>query len=217
MAVGVWVTMWMFLVPTFAAEVGPQQPVYDAVVASIEARRRGLDDVAGARRALWDAIVDDLVPRWTGTPWSFYGNAEAPGVEPVACGYYVSAILRDAGLRVERVRLAQQASEHIIQTLVPEARIRRFRDRPAGEVVAHVARRDGVWIVGLDFHVGFLIAEGGQVQFCHSTFLDEAGAICEDPSRSDAFVSRYRVVGELLGDDVVRGWLDGKQWPTVTK
>ncbi len=208
--------LWWIPLPALAAEVGPQLPAYDEVVAAIETRRRGLDDVPAARRALRDAIVDHLVPRWTGTPWSFYGDAEAPGAEPVACGYYVSAILRDAGLRVERVRLAQQASEHIIQTFVPEARIRRFRDRPAEEVVAHVAGRDGVWIVGLDFHVGFLIAEGGQVQFCHSTFLDEAGAICEDPSTSDAFVSRCRVVGELLGDDVVEGWLAGRPWPTVT-
>ncbi len=208
--------LWLAL--ALAADVGPQQVPYDELVASIEARRhQGFDDLPAARRTLRDAIVRDLLPRWTGTPWSFYGDADAPGGEPVACGYYVSAILRDAGLRVERVRLAQQASEHIIQTFVPEARIRRFRDRPASEVVAHVARRDGVWIVGLDVHVGFLIAEGGQVRFCHSTFLDEAGATCEDPLTSPAFVSRYRVVGELLGDDVVQGWVDGRSWTTVTR
>ena len=114
-------------------------------------------------------------------------------------------------------KLAQQASEHIIQTLVPESRIRRFRQRSAEEVVRHVARRDGVWIVGLDFHVGFLVADAGEVRFCHSTFLDEAGALCEDPLSSDAFVSNYRVVGELLGDDVVQGWLDGRRWATVTR
>jgi hypothetical protein len=176
-----------------------------------------VSSVAEGRKLLHKALVDELMPRWTGTPWSFYGDAEAPGPEPVACGYYVSAILRDAGLRVERRKLAQQASEHIIQTFVPEARIRRFRDRTAKEVVAHVARRDGVWIVGLDFHVGFLVADGGRVEFCHSTFLDDMGALCEDPLRSDAFVSRYRVVGELLGDDVVQGWLEGRAWPTVTR
>lgn len=208
--------MWVISL-ALAGDVGPQQVPYDEVVAGIERRRASVSDVGEARRLLRDAMVDELMPRWTGTPWSFYGDADAPGAEPVACGYYVSAVLRDAGLRVERVKLAQQASEHIIQTFVPESRIRRFRNRSAAEVVQHVAGRDGVWIVGLDFHVGFLVAEAGEVRFCHSTFLEEAGALCEDPLTSAAFVSTYRVVGELLGDDVVQGWVDGRSWPTRTR
>jgi len=208
-------TLWITL--SFAADVGPQREPYADVVASLESRRRRLTEVSEARSVLRDAIIDDLLPRWTGTPWAFYGDADEPGVEPVACGYYVSGILRDAGLRVERQRLAQQAAEHIIQTFVPEERIRRFRDASAADVVAHVAQRDGVWIVGLDFHVGFLVAEEGVVRFCHSTFVDAEGALCEDPLASPGFVSRYRVVGELLGDDVVRGWIMGRRWPTVTE
>jgi hypothetical protein len=205
--------MWFSL--AFADDVGPQQVPYLEQVAALEVTRQQTPRVE-AREALFDAITE-LLPRWTGTAWSFYGDAEEPGVEPVACGYFVSVILRDAGLRVERRRLAQQASEHIIQTLVPEAKIRRFRDRPASEVVAHVGARDGVTIVGLDDHVGFLISEGGVVRFCHSDAFDERGPVCEDPLTAAGFVSRYRVTGELLHDGVLDGWLAGKPWPTVTE
>ena len=80
-------------------------------VSGIEATRRRTDELATARVALRDAMVDELIPPWTGTPWSFYGDADAPGPESAACGYYVSAILRDAGLRVARAKLAQQRRE----------------------------------------------------------------------------------------------------------
>jgi hypothetical protein len=44
-------------------------------------------------------------------------TSETPGRGEIACGYFVSTVLRDAGFGVERVRLAQQASERIVRTL----------------------------------------------------------------------------------------------------
>lgn len=188
---------------------------------TLEARRLELaarDDAAAldeARALVFTAIADELLPAWYGTPWSFHGDSDAPGTGAIACGYLVTTVLEDAGFRIERGRLARQASEHIIRTLVPESRIRRFRDRPLDELIAHVSREDGLYLVGLDFHTGFLTVRDRQVRFCHASYLGEAVVLCEDAATSPALASRYRVVGHLLDDAMMRRWLDGAPFPTV--
>ncbi|MCO4746104.1 MAG: hypothetical protein KC912_15010 [Proteobacteria bacterium] len=134
----------------------------------------------------------------------------------MACGYFVSTTLRHAGFQVERVRLAQQASEHIIQTFVAESGIARFRDRPLADVLDHLeSEGDGLYIVGLDYHVGYLRQEGSETRFCHSTYLGDAEVLCEEAASSPALASRYRVVGKLLDDAMIDAWLDQKSIATV--
>ncbi len=171
-----------------------------------------------ARKTLTDAIRDDLIPPWMGTEWAFYGTSETPGQGTIACGYFVSTILRDAGLEVERVKLAQQASEYIVETFAEPAQIRRFRAGDEHAVVTALLQEpEGVYAVGLDFHTGLLVHRDGQVEFCHSTFLDAAGVLCEDPRTSPAFQSNYHVFGPVLSDRVVDAWLHGHAIPTVTQ
>ncbi len=202
---------------------------YAARIAELETMRLALaatHDAAGtdearaivldhAREAVLAALVDDLIPAWHGTPWDFYGTSEVPGQGHIACGYYVTTLLRDAGFRVERVRLAQQASENIIKTLVGEDRITRYRDLSGSHVTRAVADLgDGLYVVGLDIHVGLLVVEGGTVRFCHASYLDPVAAVCESPRTAPAFISGYRVVGKLLDDPMMEAWLEGRAFPT---
>lgn len=55
-----------------------------------------------------EAVARDIAPFWYGTPWDFNGTTEQPGTGAIACGYFVTTVLRDAGVQLERVRLAQQ-------------------------------------------------------------------------------------------------------------
>ena len=195
---------------------------YDGAVARLAADRaalatgyRGAKDakarealVARARARLLDAIDRELVPAWFGTPWEFYGTSEQPGKGTIACGYFVSTVLRDAGLRVPRVLLAQQASEHIVQTLTPEPRIVRLRNLSQEEVVRQArARGDGLYVIGLDFHVGFLHIEGASARFCHSSYLGARVVVCEKAEDAPAMGSSYYVIGDALGDERVVDWL----------
>ena len=68
---------------------------------------------------------DELLPAWDGTPWDFHGTSQAPREGKIACGYFVSTTLLHLGLQVERVRMAQQASELIVKSLVSTNPIRR--------------------------------------------------------------------------------------------
>jgi hypothetical protein len=62
-------------------------------------------------------IVDSIIPYWFGTKWNFYGTTEVPRNGSIACGYFVTTVLRDAGLRINRIKLAQAASEEMMKSV----------------------------------------------------------------------------------------------------
>lgn len=189
-------------------------------LASEHARARTADAraevLSRAREALLSAIDGELFPAWLGTPWEFHGTTETPGEGAIACGYFVSTVLRDAGLRVERVRLAQQASELIVKTLSPSSEILRFRNRRIEEVLAAVRERgDGLYVVGLDFHVAFLRIAGDRAELCHSSVFEPVAVVCEPAAEAQGMVSRYHVVGRLFTDRQLLDWLGERPIATV--
>lgn len=212
--------------PRAAADAGVGDPLarlavqrralaHDLAVAKDGAARSAV--LRRAASTLERALVDEVLPRWDGTAWAFHGTSTTPGEGAIACGYFVSTTLREAGLGVERVRLAQQASERIVKTLSPKEQIQRSSDVPVAEFVAAVARRgDGLYVVGLDDHVGYLVVQGGVVFFHHASYVGARQVVRELAVEAKPLVkSRYRVVGKLFVDDrVVEAWLLGTPIPT---
>jgi hypothetical protein len=168
-----------------------------------------------ARSELSRALVEDMFPPWFGTRWDFNGTSETPGEGFIACGYFVTTLLRDAGFRVQRIRLAQQASEQIVTSLAPPERTWRFRSRSIEEVLEGIrAQGEGLYVVGLDYHVGFLVHRGDAMDFCHSSFLDTAVVACEPAATSAGMASTYYVIGDVLTDSMLERWLQGRAIPT---
>lgn len=169
-------------------------------------------------------LLENSLPRlmrcWLGTPWDFNGTAHEPGGGEVACGYFVSSVLQDAGFQVEWARLAQQASQNILGTFLPhdEMKIRVGVDYE--DFLSEVkALGSGVYIVGLDSHVAFLIVTGEkEIRFIHSSGASPRCVI--DESREEARVlrsSHYRVTGNITANgEVVRSWLLGTKFKTRT-
>lgn len=182
--------------------------------------------IAEARRILTHAIYDDLFSAWYGTPWDFNGTSETPQQGKIACGYFVSTILRDAGWKVERVRLAQQASENIILSLTTDSFVKRFRRVAIADFVSAVKQwGPGIYIVGLDIHVGFIVNTEGEilspsdeVYFVHSSYVDPYTVIKEKAIESRILASsNYRVLGKVFADDLfITNWLLGKPISTKT-
>lgn len=206
--------MWVFATVAAASE-------YDELKAAVEARRAGVQaewandpDAAlpAAREALIDAVFE-LLPHWQGTPWAMNGTSEVPGAGRIACGYLVSTVLRDAGLLVERVRLAQQASENIVMSVADPADILRYREIDVAEVLSE-ARMPGVYVVGLDTHVGLLVVRDGEQQFCHASRSMNREVLCEDAATARALHSHYVVIGRL-SDRAIEAWATGTALPTV--
>ena len=200
--------------PSVVAAASREREVLAALwqAASADERERVLDR---ASQAFSRILAERILPAWNGTPWSFAGTAAGPGTRPVACGYFVATALEHAGLRVERRRLAQQAAEHIVLSLVPADRVARFRRAPLDHFLSTVVSGgDGVYVVGLDWHVGFLVVDRGDAFFHHAS--RQAGVVVREPailSRALA-TSSYRVVGKLSGRSLARSWLAAAAIPT---
>ncbi len=172
--------------------------------------------IEAARREVLEAFDRRLFPAWLGTQWAFHGTSETPGSGTIACGYFVSTLLRDAGFRVQRVRMAQQASEQIVTSLAPEAEVVRFRYLTPPQVVARVRERfgDGLFVVGLDYHVAFLRLDGAEARLCHSAVLAPGSVVCEPAATAEGLVSGYHVVGRLLSEPLMLDWLQQRDIPT---
>ena len=167
-----------------------------------------LDDA----RVVLESALPGMMRCWLGTPWDFHGTAENPGGGKIACGYFVSTILRDAGFQVHRYHLAQQPSGNILRTFLPRdsCKLTTGQDYETFANTLEVAE-PGIYIVGLDTHVGFIVVRDGELRFIHSSG-SRPWAVVEE-SRADAHVlrqSNWRMLGHLTTDrDALRKWLAG--------
>ena len=163
-----------------------------------------------ARETLTQSISAEIFPFWYGTPWDFNGTTEVPQQGKIACGYFVSTVLRDSGWRVQRVRLAQQASENIILSLTNDPYVKRFRRVPVSDFVSAVKKwGTGIYVVGLDIHIGFIVNTGGEVYFIHASYVEPYVVVREKAIESKILAdSHYRVLGRISADDLfIKKWL----------
>ena len=144
-----------------------------------------------------------------GTRWNFNGMTQIPGEGSIACGYFVSTTLQDASVKLNRIRLAQCVSEKIVTTLTDEAYIRRFSNVSLNKFVKAVGEMgDGLYVVGLDSHIGFLLCENSQVYFIHSSGFIPWCVLREEAASSWVLAhTRYRIVGRLSSPEFITQWL----------
>ena len=166
--------------------------------------------LAQARTLVTRSIDTEIFPSWYGTAWDFNGTTEVPRQGKIACGYFVSTVLRDAGWRVQRARLAQQASENIILSLTTDPYVKRFRRVAISDFVDAVQNWGaGIYVVGLDIHTGFIVNTGDDVYFVHSSYVEPYAVVRERASESKILAaSNYRVLGKITADDLfIEKWL----------
>jgi hypothetical protein len=178
--------------------------------------RRRDASLAEARKILVATLRDEMLPAWNGTTWAFHGTSQTPRQGEIACGYFVTTTLLHLGMQVDRVQLAQQASELIAKSLVAPQPVRRTSDLEIDAFLAKVrASGAGIYIVGLDNHVGFLIVDGAETWFHHAAPHE---VVKRERAREAPYLvaSRYRVFAKLFDDALVEKWLRGERIATVT-
>jgi len=194
---------------------------YPKVLFSIEAKRLGFAKsyqlatsdimkekiISQTRQYLHEVLSQEIFPAWYGTPWSFYGNAEHPLEGCIACGAFVENALRNCGFIVDK-KLSAQPSEYIIKNLIGcDNNIERFSNIHIDTFCKKVKQMgEGIFIVGLDNHVGFFYILKDKYRFIHSH-----GYLCvlpEFPAFSPILRrSKYRVVGKLFDRIMIEKWL----------
>lgn len=180
-----------------------------------ESRAAVLND---ARAAFVNALARNLIPFWYGTEWDFNGTTQTPGTGKIACGYFVTTTLCHSGVKMNRVLTAQQASQCIIKTLTTKEFLRTGHRVAISDYVRQMQEwGPGLYVVGLDSHVGFLWVEGKDAWFIHSNGGWPREVIKERALDSPALSqSRYRIAGKISDDDaLLTSWLQGSWRETV--
>jgi len=153
-------------------------------------------------------IDKKLVPHWIGTPWDYNGITQTPGKGQIACGYFVTTVLRDTGVKINRVKMAQCASEIMINSLTKN-KVNYSRFSFADFIKKVKAKGKGIAIIGLDSHTGFLYNDGKELWFIHSSFINRKGVVKEKASTNNIlYHSKYKVVGFISQDtQFIKNWL----------
>ena len=142
-------------------------------------------------------IADSLVPCWYGTPWDFNGCTITPQKGKIACGYFVTTVLKDAGVNINRVKMATCPSSILIKAVCSE--IKTYGNKPVSDFISRVKQKEpGLFIVGLDKHTGFIYNDGSDVYFIHSSYYAPKCVVKEKAAESPALIySNIRMIGRI--------------------
>ena len=176
--------------------------------------------ITESREYLIDTLRQKIFPAWYGTPWDFNGTSQVPGEGKIACGYFVSTSLTHLGYKVNRFRLAQQPSQRIIETFMPKSQRTILKSQaPIANVATFLkSKGNGIYIVGLDRHVGFISVDGDHLDFIHSSCYSPSLVVSEPiNSKNPLRDSKYRVIGKLFSDEMVLSWLAQKSYSVKTR
>jgi hypothetical protein len=162
-----------------------------------------------AKLLITETIIDSLIPFWYGTKWAFEGYTNIPHEGEVACGYFVSTVLKHAGFNLNRYKLAQKDPWQEAVSINLTDSIQILENVSFKEICEQFhGKDDGLYFVGLDYHVGFLLKKKDVLFFIHSNYINAAGVMIEIAEHSQAFRSTAYYIGNITtNNNLIRKWI----------
>lgn len=210
-------------IPTHAGEEPPPEHMpYTQFLAEVDHARQDFQKqldtatstnreklIKKARHYLEQTITQGIFPYWYGTPWDFNGHTSIPGEGEIACGYFVTTVLQDAGFNLPRYKWAQQYSQYYIKRLSPQdmTLLSNYTVERVKETL--ISNGTGLYVVGLDNHTGFVWVKDSSVVFVHSNYYQpQTGVMAQEiTSENPLKHSAFRLFGRLFSDDMVENWI----------
>jgi hypothetical protein len=171
-----------------------------------------------ARRFVVETLVSQVFPAWMGMPSAGGSQATAslphqPGMY-ISCSYFLTAALQNAGLVLaHRARFAQAPAAWIERALLPPGgQIHRYGNLAPEDLERRLVELgDGLYVVGLNIHVGFIVVRNRHARFVHSSYTPP-GTVVDEPVVSSMAIALSRSKGywvsPLFRDDrLVEMWL----------
>jgi hypothetical protein len=165
-----------------------------------------------ARKLFSTTLTDSIFVCWYGTGWDFNGTTTCPRSGNIACGYFITTILKQCGFNISRTFLAQQASSVMIKTFCPDDKIKTITNHQTAKLFAYMKTRpDGIFLVGLDNHTGFIVKNGTVIDFVDADY--QVDKVVREPLEESNIIKNngYFMVGDLLHSDATMvKWLKGE-------
>lgn len=158
-------------------------------------------------------LVSELIPYWYGVEWTFEGHTDHPDSSSVACGYFVSTTMKHLGFKLNRYRMAQQSALNELRSIVSDRKeILSFVRGDSLIVNIKSKLEDGVYLLGLDCHVGYLLKRDELLYFIHSNYLFPMMVVFEEAQLSEAFLNsnRYYIAPISNNNWLMKQWILGK-------
>ncbi len=163
---------------------------------------------------LINKLENEILPAWYGTKWSYEGMTRVPNSGSISCGYFITNVLSDLGFRIPRIKWAQSASEVFIIALTND-NVKRYRNKPVSEIESFVKTNgEGIYLIGLDIHVGFLVYSNNKINFIHSNYTWSNRKVLSQDLNSESPIkySSYSIVGKLFSKKMIENWILGIEY-----
>lgn len=164
-----------------------------------------------AKEYVYHILTDSLFDYWYGTPWDFNGITQKPRGGKIACGYFVTTTLSHLQFYLPRVKMAQQPASIIIRSLCQKSSIEVFNQLQ--QLKNHLDKQpEGIYIIGLDTHVGFMWKTGKELYFVHSSYSGNRQVSKEKWDESQVLSkSKMLMVGNLTDNrTLIKKWILGQ-------
>ncbi|WP_299114712.1 hypothetical protein [uncultured Winogradskyella sp.] len=165
--------------------------------------------IDSASKYMYSKLLNDIVPHWYGTPWDFNGHTNMPNHGEIACGYFVSTTLKHLGFNLNRYKMAQAAGLDGAKLIQPITDIKRYSNLSFLQLKNKVnsVYSNGIYFVGLDNHVGYVIIKDRKLYFLHSSYCDDK-VVIELAEMSPCFRSNIYVFAEIsTNKKLVKSWI----------
>ena len=172
-----------------------------------------------ANKYIHKTITDTIFPYWYDTKWDYNGTTEYPQNGNIACGYFVTTTLKHAGFNLQRVKLAQQASSKIIETICGRGTAHIIGNNDTERLKEYMlGQKNGIYIIGLDNHVGFIWKSDTTLRAVHSNGVSGSMKVVNEPIESCKLINKSKAfyIGDLKKNkSLYKNWITGKSIKTV--
>ena len=194
---------------------------YGSVKAKVVSVKEQIKDATDSVKkiTLENILLNDLFPFWYETPWDFNGITEIPGEGRIACGYFVSTLMKHAGFNLNRYKLAQLGALDEAKSIGGNTPVDVYP--VTAEELQKIFNRkytEGLFFAGLDFHVGFLLFRSRELYFIHSDYINARGVVFEKATASNAFCASgaYWIMPLSGNHELIEKWVAGTELKMVS-
>jgi len=135
---------------------------------------------------LLDVIVNQILPHWYGTAWDFDGYTTIPKTGSISANYLITTVLMHAGFKLNRYKLAKLHAFDLVNSVCDS--VFRFLPEDYEEFQKIIEKNltEGLYLVGMDAHIGFILLKNKKIYFIHVNYLEPAEVLIELAENSEA-------------------------------